>query len=79
MACKLHAKNIYLDAKLGVLRRAIGRILTLTSKCGVIVLLAWRHSQDRFDGVQWPVFVLDVLRLDATVQHRAQTVDPRYL
>lgn len=69
----------HLDAQLGVLGRAVGGVLALAGEGGVVVLLARRHGQDRLDGVERPVLVLDVLRLDALVQHRAQPVDPRDL
>ena len=71
--------KIYLDAQLGILRRAISRILTLTSERGVIVLFARSYCQDRFDRVERAILVGQVLGLDAFVQYGAQTVDPSYL
>jgi len=59
--------DTYLDAKFGVLRRAIRRILTLARECRVVVVLPRHHPQNGLHRVQRPVIEQLFRGLDATV------------
>lgn len=69
----------HLDAQLGVLRRAVGRVLTLARERCVVVVLPRHHPQHGFHGVQGAVVEQLLRRFDASVQHVPQAVDPRDL
>lgn len=69
----------YLDAQFRILRRAVGRVLTLARKRRVVVVLPRHHPQDGLHRVQRTVVEQFFRRLDAPVQHVPQPVDPRDL
>lgn len=69
----------HLDAQFRVLRRAVGRVLTLARERRVVVVLARHHPQHGFHGVQGAVVEQFLGRFYASVQHVPQPVDPRDL
>lgn len=75
----LSPSTTHLDAQFRVLRRAVGRVLTLARERRVVVVLARHHPQHRFHGVQGAVVEQFLGRFYAPVQHVPQPVDPRDL
>lgn len=78
-AQKSRPENTHLDAKFGVLRRAIRRVLTLAREGRVVVLLPRHHPQHGLHREERPVFVRLLRGFDATMKHVAQSIDPRDL
>lgn len=75
----LPCSTTHLDAQFRVLRRAVGRVLTLARERRVVVVLARHHPQHGFHGVQRAVVEQFLGRFYASVQHVPKPVDPRDL